>query len=114
MLEPTVECSGKASTKPHLLTIPPEIRDSILKLVIPYRENITLSGNKFAASVGTRALVALTQTCRQLYAEVLPIYYSKNRFQCMYIGWSRFSCLSKLSAMRLTEDRSAKVLGGDR
>lgn len=83
--------------KSHLLTFPPEVRDTILKHLIqpepidfpqrwqelpvyPRHESGGRMPFKESISSWTRNLLVLTRICKQLYFEVVAIYYSRNTF----------------------------------
>jgi len=96
--EATAIPSPEPHPKPQLLTFPPEVRDTILKYLLIQPEAINfprkwleqLSYAQILAIVGprpkepvsswTRNLVVLTRVCKQLYFEVVAIYYSSNTF----------------------------------
>lgn len=98
----------------HLLSLPPEIRVSIYRLLVvqlqhPIRPNVDTLFKSAAAlengtadparAPGTVLVLALAGTCKQIHDEVVSVYYAENRFefidtyalyQYLYmIGWER-------------------------
>lgn len=80
--------------KCYLLDIPPEVRDSILKyLLISPPELVTYMSIRDDYIPRPDELVkvplAIACTCRQLFWEALPIYYSKNPFTFLDLNASK-------------------------
>ncbi|KAK3631758.1 hypothetical protein LTR56_016714 [Elasticomyces elasticus] len=62
-----------------LMRLPAELRDYIYELAVVELEAITTSSHSYR-EVGP-APPALARTCRQLFTEVLQVYYKQNHFQ---------------------------------
>ena len=73
-----------APTPPFpLLKLPAEIRNRIWTLVVVKVKRVVIKGNSHRETSGRHlhpTTIALVFTCRQIYREVTPIYYSENLF----------------------------------
>ena len=65
-----------------LLKFPPEIRNRIWTLVVKVDRVVAMyySGREMSDKPLSPTTIALAFTCRQIYREVTPIYYSENLF----------------------------------
>ena len=92
------ESSTPASTPIcSLLKFPPEIRNRIWTLVVKVKRVQTRrnSPRKISGKHLPPTTIALAFTCRQIYREVTPIYYSENLFHFPY---SAISLLREFAA----------------
>ena len=88
-----------------LLSLPPEIRNSIYGLVLTVKPNVDghvtfgkrpRSGNNAA----TYSVQAVLQTCKQVYNEAMHVFYSVNTIRLRHLQVKTF--LTTMSVKRLS------------
>lgn len=74
-----------------LLTLPPELRNSIYRMVIVFPQSI-----RFGTSEGKPALLA---TCKQIHNESVQIFWAENTFEATYLDTDRCHLLQRLNSL---------------
>ena len=97
-----------------LLSLPPEIRNSIYELLL----TVKLNGNRFLSfgkrpatgyNAKTHTVQAILQTCKQAYNEALHIFYSVNTVMLKHLRVKTF--VEGMSVRRMSLIKSIAVQG---
>ena len=110
----TGQSKKKAKTCFPVLDLPPEVRNRIWTFAVvsdvpvvvarAWRPGLLRSGKEVASHAQDDdqrrliSMLAVAFTCRRLYQEIIPIYYSENTFKFVGSG-PRFSCLNFMKAI---------------